>query len=190
MRWLALVLVTCLGACEDDGANWSTFRIGVAGNGTDSGPDGEVVQLNNSLDDPRGLAGLEIEVFGVGTHSTYRAADFDSARSSRPVGVPVSGKAHFVATLLDADRNVVAQTVGSWVLEPRVEWVLGVTRAVLDTSRGYGGPENPECGPFGCHQVWGDSIRGDARNYPSEVFWATLFRYGRDDCKGNVICDE
>lgn len=185
MKRLALVLLGWLGACEGDGADWSTFRIGLGGIGTDGGPDGEVVQLNNSLDDPRGLAALEIEVFGIGSHRTYRAVDLDSARSSR-----VSGKANFVATLLDADRNVVAQTAGSWVLEPRVEWVLRVTRAVVDASRGNGGPENPECGPFGCQQVWGDSIRKDARNYPSEVFWATLFRYGRDDCKGNVICDE
>ena len=59
MMRLAIACLVALQGCTL--LESSSFQIMVTGSGTESHPEtGEAIQLNNSLDDFRGLAGLEV----------------------------------------------------------------------------------------------------------------------------------
>ena len=66
-RRMTLFLVLALQACstfgvDDDG---SKFWILLSGDGNSGNPSGEAVRVNNSPQDPRGMAGIEVEVTGI-----------------------------------------------------------------------------------------------------------------------------
>ena len=109
----------------------SSFQIIVTGNGTRSDPEsGEVIQLNNSLDDFRGLAGLEIELFGLDIPDKITVADLEH-RMTRVFDVPTSGTARAVFTLLGEDGTAIAQGSGSWLNRDGIEWHLTITRELI-----------------------------------------------------------
>jgi hypothetical protein len=189
MSRLAILLLTlALQACSiADPGDPSTFRIQLGGNGTRRGPDeGGIIHLNNSPDDPRGMAGLEIELFGIdGLPSTMTGADFRGGREWE-TDVPSSGTVGFAARLRDREHRPVAEIAGSWNLEPESSWRLRIERM---TERS-GDRENRCPDPWDrCHLLWEAPIREDMRNYPSETLWATLFRVSTEyACPKGVLC--
>jgi len=152
-------------------------------------PDGNdtEVTLVNSLDDPRGFAGLELEIGGVGTPLTFTASDF--AEGVLEFRAPDSGYATF-SVRLRQDAGVVAEGSGRWVLEPKVEWRLELSRAPLPPGQVYGirmddlkkNNKNPPCGWFWCHRNWRFPIADDAANYRYEALWLSLWRVHPDEC--------
>ena len=134
------LLALTLQACSIVGlGDPSTFRIQLGGDGTRRGmDDGEVIQINNSPDDPRGMARLEIELFGIdGLPSTMTGAGFRGGREWE-TDVPSSGTVGFAARLQDGERRLVAEVAGSWTLEPESSWRLRIERM----------PEHTESSPW------------------------------------------
>lgn len=181
------LLALALQACSIVGLGEpSTFRIQLGGSGTRRGlDDGEVIHINNSPDDPRGMAGLEIELFGIdGLPSTITGADFRGGREWE-TDVPSSGTVGFAARLQDGERHLVAEVAGSWTLEPESSWRLRIERM----------PERTESSPWcrdpwdRCHLVWEAPVREDMRNYPTEALAVTLFRVSTEEsCPQGVSC--
>lgn len=156
-------------------------------------PDGNDREGNlvNSLDDPRGFAGLELEIGGTGPLRMFTASDFaDGVREFR---VPDSGYVTFSARLRQ-DADVVAEGSGRWALEPNVEWRLEVSRAPLPRGQVFGftlddlKKENPPCGWFWCIRNWRFPITDDAANYEYEALWLSIYRYRRGECPDGVVC--
>lgn len=146
------------------------------------------VTLVNSLDDPRGFAGLELEIVGAGgPRVTFMAADFTDADNERTFRVPDSGEMTVSARLTQEDR-VVAEGTGSWTLEPKVEWELTVSRAPVPPSERYWytmddiGKANPPCYWFWCFRIWRFPVTDSAANYEHEALWLTLYRVHPDEC--------
>ena len=149
---------------------------------------GREVTLINSLDDPRGFAGLELEITGVGPRVTFKAADF--ADDQPKFRVPDSGAVRFSARLTQGDR-VVAEGWGVWTLQPNVEWRFVVSRAPFPPHQPMGLDDiekgNPPCVWFGCLRNWRFPIMADEANYEYEALWLSLYRYHHDSC-GDVAC--
>ena len=151
---------------------------------------GRKVTLVNSLDDPRGFAGLELEITGVGPRVTLAAADFAVADDQPKFSVPDSGALRFFARLTQ-DGRVVAEGSGSWNLDPRAEWRLTVNRAPFPEDQPMRLDEiekrDPPCVWFGCIRNWRFPITADAANYEYEALWLSLYRSHPDSC-GDVGC--
>ncbi len=66
-RRVTLLLALALQACSAFGIgdDWSTLIVQLEGDGTDGAPGGEVVRVNNSPYDPRGMAGIEVGINGI-----------------------------------------------------------------------------------------------------------------------------
>jgi len=141
---------------------------------------GERVTIHQSLDDPAGLAGIEIEVLGIGQTVRVTAADFfilQGSMATRQVGVPDSGTISVIVTLTQ-NGDVVAEGAASWLLEPEVEWGIGIYRAPYLPSEGLlEHTESPPClESLGCYKRWRIPIRDDAVNYEGEALWVRLTR--------------
>ncbi len=148
--------------------------------------DGELVQLHQTLEDSVGLAGIEIEVSGIGPADiTYTAADFrlgfePPSMLTEEIDVPVSGEIGVVVRVRQGDDMVVEGAV-SWELEPNIAWWMLISRAqyppneegigILYDAQNIGCVEH-----FGCWRRWRFPIRADAANHESEALWLTVFR--------------
>ena len=145
------------------------------------------VTVNTSLDDPKGLAGLQVTIGGQIAGREFTALDFVDQSEPR-FTVPDAGVAT-IATRLVQDGRVVAEGYQSWPLEPDVEWKLRVTRAPYPPSEALNGIdlENPRCQWFWCFRNWRFPIAGEAANYEDEALWLTLYRVHPDECLD--LCD-
>lgn len=191
---MTLLLALALQACsafgiEDDG---SEFWIELAGDGNSGNPGGEAVRVNNSPHDPRGMAGIEVEVTGIDglpPTLTLTAADFQKSPSRDwETRLPDSGHVGFVVRLRDRERQLVAEKVsGSFTIMPRTIWRLRLERSPLRGNE----IQEPKCPDpwWRCDELWMLSIREDARNYPSEVLWVMLYRRKRSSgCPKDTVC--
>ncbi len=119
------------------------------------------VVLLNGLDDPNGLAGLEVEIGGHGIdRRVLTAKDLPSAR----FGVPESGTIQ-VAVGLRRDGRVVAEGRATWDLDADVEWWAEVRRAPYPlgaVADNITGPNPISCNWFWCHSVWRFEIDMDS----------------------------
>lgn len=147
---------------------------------------GREVTLINALDDPRGFAGFELDIGGVGPRMTFTAADF-AVGADQQFRVPSSGDMRFSARLMQDDR-VVAEGSGVWTLEPNVEWRLRVNRAPFPPDQPLGftlddlKKRNPPCGWWWCWRNWRFPVTDDAANYEYEALWLSLHRVHPDEC--------
>lgn len=149
--------------------------------------DGELVQLHQSLEDSVGLAGLEIEVSGIGPAGTYTYTAADFRRGFEPpsmlteeIDVPVSGEVRVVVRVRQDDEVVVEGAV-SWDLAPNIAWWMLISRAQYPPNDpGIGivyDAENIGClDHLGCWRRWRFPIRADAANYQSEALWLRVSR--------------
>ena len=149
--------------------------------------DDELVQLHQSLEDPVGLAGIEIEVSGLGPAGTYTYTAADFRRGFEPpsmlteeIDVPVSGEVRVVVRVRQGD-DVVVEGAVSWELEPNIAWWMLISRAQYPPNdEGIGilyEAENIGCWEhFGCWRRWRFPIRADAANHESEALWLTVTR--------------
>ena len=161
----------------------SSFHIRVSGSGSGSHPEtGEVILLNNSLDDFRGLAGLEIELFGLDIPDKITAADLGENWETRVFDVPTSGTARAVLTLMGEDGTAVAQGSGSWLNSEGVDWHLTITRGPIPFEVNIRPDGSTQCWWWWCAQAWGLTIREDEQNYPSEMLWVMLYGVVRGEC--------
>ena len=180
---LMLALVT--GACNlltTDAVASLTVAVNSAPNSRVRWPlgSGEQITLFNSLDDPRGLAGIEIEVTGERTRQAFVAPDF--VDTSPQFTVPDSGLLTLDVRLVQEGRTV-AEGVGSWLLLPAAEWRITVNRAPYSPTQGAASMRDlthPSCGWFWCVENWRFPIAEDAANYEHEAIWVTLERL--DEC--------
>ena len=85
-----------------------------------------IITLDNSLDDPTDMAGIEVEITGIGQRMTFDAPDFRAG--VEPFGVPNSGRIYVTVQLKQHGDNV-AQGASSWILEPKVEWEVEIERS-------------------------------------------------------------
>ncbi|MDE2973967.1 MAG: hypothetical protein OXU64_04460 [Gemmatimonadota bacterium] len=178
----ALYLATTLasGACAQD----PTLEITVYDRGGSQrwplGQDTVRVQIVSGLDDPKGLAGLELGIGGALPRRVFKATDL--AGENPPFVVPGEGVATVTVRLVQ-DGQVVAGGAEEWTLEPEVEWNLDVARVPWPPSEiGVMDLENPECNWFWCHRNWRFPIADEAANYEDEALWVTLYRAHPDEC--------
>ena len=163
VRWAALTIALTTVAC-------STILVVFRGASLMvTAPSGEArimwknqsVVLLNGLDDPNGLAGLEVEIGGHGIdRRVLTAKDLPSAR----FGVPESGTIQ-VAVGLRRDGRVVAEGRATWDLEADVEWWAEVRRAPYPlgaVADNITGPNPISCNWFWCHSVWRFEIDMDS----------------------------
>lgn len=188
MRTLMLVLVTLVvaGGCSLLGPGQdATLSVSVpVCCYEEQWPIGDTtsVTVNTSLDDPRGLAGLEITIGGQIPTRVFTAADFVDHAEPR-FTVPDGGVATVFARLIQ-DGRIVAEGSESWPLEPEVVWRLNVTRAPYPVNEGLNGVdlENPRCQWFWCFRNWRFPIAEEFANYEQEALWVTLYRVHPDEC--------
>ena len=146
------------------------------------GQDSMRVQVVNGLDDPKGLAGLEVSIAGDLPGRVFAATDFIG--QEHLFVVPDVGTGVMTVRLVQ-DGQVVAEGTEEWSLESEVEWTLVVTRGPRPSDGGYAHVdlENPECEWFWCHSNWRFSIVEEAANYEYEALWVTLKRVHPDECE-------
>ncbi|MXY32260.1 MAG: hypothetical protein F4059_09705 [Gemmatimonadetes bacterium] len=142
-----------------------------------------IIRLDNSLDDPTDMAGIEVEITGIGQSVTLDARDFKAGVER--FGVPSSGRINVTVQLRQHD-DIVAQGATSWVLEPEVEWEVELERSPYPIGAFIDEAEinepRPRCGWWWCHGVWRFDIRADAVNYAGEALWLTVWRVHPDEC--------
>ena len=185
MMRLAIAFLVALPGCAilDALGGSSSFHIRVSGSGTEPHPEtGEVIQLNNSLDDFRGLAGLEIELFGLDMPDKITAADFGESWKTQVLDVPTSGTARAVFGLLDQDDTAIARGSGSWLNREGVDWHLTITRGPIPFEVNIRPDGSIQCWWWWCEQAWGLTIREDEQNYPGEMLWVKLYGVVRGEC--------
>ena len=185
MMRLAIAFLLVLQGCTlleaFDGS--SSFHIRVGGSGTGPHPEtGELIHPNNSLDDFRGLAGLEIELYGLDIPEKITAADLGESRKTRVFDVPTSGTARAVFTLLGEDDTAIAQGSGSWLNRGGVDWRLSITREPIPFEVDILSDGSTQCWWWWCEDAWGLAIREDEQNYPNEMLWVKLFGVVRGEC--------
>ncbi len=180
---MTLLLVLALQACSafgiDDDES-SRLRVHLGGAGTRGTPSGDPVRINNSPFDPRGMAGVEIEITGIGgliPTLTLTGADFQKSPSREwETRIPADSHVSFVVRLRDDSGQLVAEEIsGSFTANiPDATWRLQLRREPFVGAD----IQNPICpDPYWrCVQVWLLDIREDARNYPSELLWIVLYR--------------
>ena len=157
---------------------------------------GNRIVLNNDLEHPEGLAGLEVEITGTGPPRFFDADSFKVRIP--PFRVPDSGVVKATARLTQHGEIVARGTV-SWQLHPGEQWRLdlgrdmepintavigGISTAIFNHSVD-GWPENTAlvCGTFYCDTVWRFGIREDATNHEGESLWIVLWRWHPDRCE-------
>lgn len=135
---------------------------------------GEFVTVNNSVVDPAGLAGLEIEVFTPdGIEHLLAASDFVGRTNQvyGPVPFDGYGEVRFFARIRQQNA-LVAEGRIAWTVEPDGHdgWEVVVARL----------PDTPpyECGVswWQCTKATRIEIDEAARNYPGEVLWLIVRR--------------
>lgn len=138
---------------------------------------------SNGLDDPNGLASLEVEVEtggrGVGQR-VFTAEDLPSA----PFEVPESGAIE-IGLRLRLEGRVVSMGRARWDLEPDVEWEAEIARDSFPLNalvENVTGPNPIRCAWFWCYEVWRFEIDAAARNYEDEALWLTIWRFHPDEC--------
>lgn len=158
--------------------------------------DDELVEVHQSLDDPVGFAGIEIEVSGIGQTRTFSAADFRLSihgfMSTEHIDVPLSGEVGVVVRVRQGDEMVVEGAV-AWNLEPNIEWWMLISRAqyppndegigILYDTRNIGCFEH-----FGCWRRWRFPIRADAANHEGEALWLSVSRPEIQWCLRDRTC--
>ena len=184
-RTLYLATILAAGACglfpQDP-----TLEITVDDGGGSArwtpGQDTVRVEIVNGLDDPKGLAGLELSVGGALPNRVFTANDL--AGENPLFVVPDAGIATVTVRLVQ-DGQVVAEGTEEWTLEPEVEWELRVTRAPRPVAEGYSlwDLEDPQCSWFWCYSDWRFPIVEDAANYELEALWVSLYRVHPDECE-------
>ena len=175
---LALLVLSCSNPSGIEADATLTVSVHSTPNSRVRWPPGsaERVTLVNSLDDPDGFAGFQIEV----ADTAFSAADFTD--NAPCLTVPSSGTMT-VSIELVRDSRIVAAGARSWRLAPSAEWRLLVNRAPYAPTEGIGSIEeleSPRCNWFWCVENWRFPIAEDAANYEYEAIWVTLERL--DEC--------
>ena len=143
----------------------------------------------NSMDDDRGLAGLQVELSGA-IERTFTAKDFPVARFS----VPGRGRVFVeVSLLLNGEPRAsgpIASGRAQWVLEPDTEWELRFGRRENPPAPYI--PNHPDepieyCSWPTCREYWGFEIAPRFRNYDEEALWMVLL--ANIDCPEGEICN-
>ena len=155
-------------------SSWVTWPLG---------QDTARVLVINGLDDPKGLAGLEIEIGGAVFPERLFTA---TAGLGTQFVVPDGGRAMVTVRLMQDGRAVAEGTV-EWDLESEIQWTLVVERAPYHSYNGNASGvepgEDPRCGWFWCHGVWRLPIAEDAANYEDEALWLYLERVHPGECQ-------
>lgn len=140
------------------------------------------VQLVSRLDDPKGLAGLEVVIGGEDMGMRTYTASYFARGEEVKFKVPATGNASVTARIVQ-DGRTVAQISKQWALGSKIQWTLDVDRSPWPSGNGI--PDNlerPVCQWFWCHEVWRSPIAEGAANYADEALWVTLYRYHPDEC--------
>ena len=181
---MTLFLVLALQACSilGIGGDRPRFKVQLGGRMTYRTPSDELVRANNSPQDPRGMAGIEVEVSGIdGLTRTLTGADFQKSPSREwETTLPDPSQIGFVVRLRDSERQLLAEEIsGSFSVRPQDTWLwrLRLDRLPRPFKR------NAETGEllcpdpyWRCLEQWLVEIREDGRNYPSEVLRIVLYR--------------
>lgn len=145
-------------------------------------PDGEVFVARPGLSDPRGLAGLEINVY-------WRRADtlmFGSSDLPSPsFEVPGDGPIWVEAQLRQND-DIVSEGRANWYLDPGAEWTVYVNRLPVPVDsqpQALTGPNPIGCAWRWCHLLWRFELREDVRTHPREALWLLVYREHPDECR-------
>ena len=180
-----LALAIAVTSCNSILGVFRSASLAVTGPGgasTIEWPPGQQQTLINSMSDPSGLAGLEVEVRIGGDTMKFTAADLPSDRFDVPESGTVS-----VELRLRQDDVVVAEGTASWHLEADVEWRAAVDRtpypisALVDDD--FATSPNPvPCYWWWCHDTWRFDIAEDAVNYTGESLWLTVWRVHPGEC--------
>ena len=132
-----------------------------------------------------GLADIEIMLKGS-VDTTFYASDFPVERFE----VPESGRVTVQVTVREG-QQAVAHAEVNWELESDIEWRLEIERgpyplnAMIDRRDAETGHPNPRCAWWWCDEVWRFEIDEDARAYPYEALWLTLWRVEMGECADN-----
>ena len=144
-----------------------------------------------SLNDPRDLAGVTVEVRGTGRPRTFYANDFKRPELP-PFRVPDSGTAT-VSVQVVQDAEVVVQGSVSWELLPGTQWIMFVQRD-QEPSGGWPFPEDcneeecPEntrlrCLDWYCRGIWRFAVHEDAARFERDSLWMWLYRVKPGECQ-------
>ncbi|MCY4397717.1 MAG: hypothetical protein OXE96_00005 [Gemmatimonadetes bacterium] len=181
---LAIVAILAIGCVNPFGVDPdSTLTIRVGAGGPARWPDDTTfVAVNGKLDDPRGLAGLEVTVTGDDMPTRmYNASHF--ADGDVRFRVPDTGFATIVARIVQ-DGRIVAEVTGRWGFGPKIQWDIDVERAPYPPNEGF--PQDLDhptrCQWFWCAFKWRDLIDTNAANYDGEALWVVLYRHDPDEC--------
>ncbi len=149
---------------------------------------GETVTVNQSLRDPVGLAGIEINIRIPSEPPVKLTASDFRGRLNNTFGgiqVPGEGMASVVVKLYQG-AELVAEGHTSWLLETGIEqWSLAIERMpVAFGVRLREGDSAPRCHFPWCYQIERIEIDEIARNYPDEALWLVLDRHSSSGGKG------
>ena len=149
---------------------------------------GEYVTVNQSLTDPAGFAGIEIEIRVPGEPlRTFTAINFRGRLNNTvdQIEVPQEGTAT-IRVKLYQHGDLVAEGHISWPLDTGVErWVLLVERAPVAFGVAiYKDDPTPRCHFPWCHRIERIEINETARNHPDEALWLVLDRHSRGGWEG------
>ena len=135
----------------------------------------------SDLDDPKGLAGIEIRVSWPGSDTlTFTATDLPSPEFE----VPNDGSI-WVDARLRQNGEIVSEGSANWYLDPGAEWTVFVNRvpAPLHSAPDrITGPNPVPCAWWWCHQLWRFELREDVRNHTLEALWLLVYRSHPDEC--------
>lgn len=179
---LALLATSCFRPFAADPDPTLTIRVAGGKYPVRWPDDTTFVTVNGELDDPRGLAGLEVTVSGDDMPTrTYNASHF--AGGDVQFRVPDTGFATIVARIVQ-DGRTVAEVSGRWGFGPKTRWDIDVERAPYPQNEGF--PQDLDhltsCQWFWCAFKWRDLIDTNAANYDGEALWVVLYRHDPDEC--------
>ena len=143
----------------------------------------EVFVAMTDLNDPKGLAGLEVRVYWQGSDTLmFTATDLPSPSFE----VPNDGSI-WVEARLQQDGETVSEGRANWYLDPGAKWTVYVNRVKAPMTSGphpdlLAGPNPIPCGWWWCHQLWRFELREDVRNRPLEALWLVVYRWHPDEC--------
>ena len=182
-----LVLVLVASACGLLGiSDNATLKVSVNDSDVMFTREGERVTLYNSLADPNGLAGIEVEVGGAGIPPRmFTAAELPT----NPFDVPESGSAQVRVRVIQ-NGEVVAEGTAQWALASEVQWTVEVERSLYPINMGVAAdattaPNPQNCVWFGCHGVWRFELKEEATNYGGERLWLTILGFVPGQCTGS-----
>ncbi len=179
---LALLASACFNPFAADPDPTLTIRVGEGTYPARWPDDTTFVTVNGELDDPRGLAGLEVSVSGDDMPTrTFNASHF--AGGDVHFRVPDTGLATIVARIVQ-DGRIVAEVSERWGLGPKIQWDIDVDRAPYPQNEGF--PQDLDhptrCQWFWCAFIWRSPIAEGAANYEGEALWVVLYRHDPDVC--------